>query len=400
MRKFLAAAACAALLMGLLPAVSPPARMVTGGSLDVDRPQAFVGDTLRFRAYGYTDVTAALTRVFTPYVEGIETGENYTVPSDSFAYQPRAWGYLNMKLTLYDALTASFFYSMPVIVSPRPAPKGVSVTALGASSLRVAWNAVPGATGYEVYRAPRPAGTYTLAGKPSAPAWTDTGLSPGVQYTYQIRSTNRITVPVSAGSVISGLLSDPAAGVPLATPVITGAEATGVDRIRLTIAPVAGATGYQIYVSSAPGGTYRLLRATTASALTVTGLTPGTAYYFKARAYHRIYTTNYYGPMSGYKGAKTLALGTASITSATPTGKDRVKLAISPAAGAGGYEVYVSTAAGGPYTLALATTSAGPTVTGLKPDTAYFFKARAYRRIYTMTYYGPLSGYRAARTLK
>ncbi len=188
----------------------------------------------------------------------------------------------------------------------RPAPRNVIAEAVSGTVLKVSWSAVPGATGYEVWRSLSKSSGYSLVKNTAATSWSNTYRTPGTRYFYQVRSTNLITIPPNLGNVVSGQFSAPVAGVPLAKPVISSATATGSDRVKLVIAPVTGATGYRIYACATPGGTYRLLRTTTVLTTIVTGLTPNTVYYFKAQAYKKIYTSVYVGPLSGYKGAKTL----------------------------------------------------------------------------------------------
>ncbi|MFJ5234668.1 PHB depolymerase family esterase [Kitasatospora sp. NPDC088391] len=61
-----------------------------------------------------------------------------------------------------------------------PAPTGLAVTATTDSTAALAWNAVPGAASYTVYRAGTPVGTAT------ATAYTDTGLTAGTGYPYTV----------------------------------------------------------------------------------------------------------------------------------------------------------------------------------------------------------------------
>ncbi|MER7851951.1 glycoside hydrolase family 18 protein [Streptomyces bacillaris] len=70
----------------------------------------------------------------------------------------------------------------PVVVPGVPA--GLRTTALTSSSVALSWNAVSGATGYNVYRGG------TKVASATGPAATVTGLTPSTAYTFQVTATN------------------------------------------------------------------------------------------------------------------------------------------------------------------------------------------------------------------
>ncbi|HVG43994.1 MAG TPA: fibronectin type III domain-containing protein [Longimicrobium sp.] len=66
------------------------------------------------------------------------------------------------------------------------APTGLAVTASGSTSVTVTFNAVPGATGYEVQRAPGTSTDFTTVGTAAGSPFTDTGLEPAATYNYRV----------------------------------------------------------------------------------------------------------------------------------------------------------------------------------------------------------------------
>ncbi|MFF0183349.1 PHB depolymerase family esterase [Streptomyces sp. NPDC005244] len=65
-----------------------------------------------------------------------------------------------------------------------PAPSGLTVTGTTDTAASLSWNSVSGATAYDVYRGG------TKVGSTTGPAYTDTGLSAGVSYSYTVAAVD------------------------------------------------------------------------------------------------------------------------------------------------------------------------------------------------------------------
>jgi hypothetical protein len=74
-------------------------------------------------------------------------------------------------------------------VGVEPAPTGLTATALN-TQVALAWNATPGATGYNILRASNSPSGFTTIGSSAATAYTDSGLSNGTTYYYEVNATN------------------------------------------------------------------------------------------------------------------------------------------------------------------------------------------------------------------
>ncbi|MEX2472593.1 MAG: fibronectin type III domain-containing protein [Gemmatimonadota bacterium] len=74
----------------------------------------------------------------------------------------------------------------PVVLS---APAGVAATATSETSIQVTYNAVSGATGYIVERAPGSSGSFASVGTPSGTSFDDTGLQASTSYRYRVAAT-------------------------------------------------------------------------------------------------------------------------------------------------------------------------------------------------------------------
>jgi hypothetical protein len=70
------------------------------------------------------------------------------------------------------------------------APTGVAATATSQASVEVTFNAVSGATGYIVERAPGSSGSFASVGTPTTTSFEDTGLQASTAYRYRVAATS------------------------------------------------------------------------------------------------------------------------------------------------------------------------------------------------------------------
>lgn len=70
--------------------------------------------------------------------------------------------------------------------TPLQPPTGVEVRALSPSAVRVSWDAVPGATTYEIERAQGSSPTFAVVGTASATHFDDTGVAAHSEYRYRV----------------------------------------------------------------------------------------------------------------------------------------------------------------------------------------------------------------------
>ncbi|MDX2005374.1 MAG: galactose oxidase-like domain-containing protein [Meiothermus sp.] len=98
---------------------------------------------------------------------------------------------------------------------PLPAPTGFGATATSSTAVALSWNAVVGATGYQLERRTDSTAFAPLA-SPSGASFTDTGLLSSTRYTYRLRATasgtSSTAVEASATTPSGGLNGGPQAG--------------------------------------------------------------------------------------------------------------------------------------------------------------------------------------------
>lgn len=162
-----------------------------------------------------------------------------------------------------------------------PGTPTISGVTAGDSQNTITWDAVSGATRYQLYWAKAPGVTIysSQIGGVSSP-YDHTGLTDGTTYYYCVRAEN----PAGASALSNEVSGTPAAAsAPPAAPAIS---VTAGDRQNtITWAAVSGATGYNLYWAKAPLVTlFSHKLGSVSSPYDHTGLTDGTPYYYRATA--------------------------------------------------------------------------------------------------------------------
>ena len=101
--------------------------------------------------------------------------------------------------------SANSVFSTPVAGICHCAKPTVKVAATSAGKPRLTWNAVAGASKYEVYRATSKNGTYTKMYTTTRTSYTNTSAKAGTTYYYKVKAVSK--VKSSANSVFSTAVS-------------------------------------------------------------------------------------------------------------------------------------------------------------------------------------------------
>lgn len=257
------------------------------------------------------------------------------------------------------------------------------------TSVRVNWNAVEGADGYQLMRSttPEDEDSWTSAKtitNGSTTYYTNQGLTVGQTYYYRVRAYANHP---NSGKVWSSL-SD--VGYMPAAVVFADPYSNSDYRIRVRWEEVDGANGYQIWRKDAENG-YRIVKTIGdkgneltsdqghVTAYGNTGLTAGEKYTYKMRAFYIKDGNKVFGTFSD---EVTVAVQPSkpTITLSTPRA-GRVMVSWNDFEKADGFQVWMAESAGGSFRIVRTVddgTATSYTKYELESGKTYYFKVRAY----------------------
>ena len=260
------------------------------------------------------------------------------------------------------------------------------------SGVKLTWNKVSGADGYEI--AMKEPGsskydTYTASGTSK----TISGLTDNEgTYKFKVRAyktANGEKIYGSYSSIISVKIEEK-----IEEPAkVTGLKATKTSYgVKLTWNKVSGADGYEIAIKVPGASNYELYNATGTSK-TITGLNDAGTYKFKVAAYKKVNGEKIYGSYSSIASIEVEEevekLEKVTGLKGTVSGSE-VKLTWNKVSGADGYEINMVIPGYG--NTVITTTSTNRTVSGLtETDYSYDTKVRAYKTVNGKKVYGSYS---------
>src|SRR5262249_35635121 len=141
------------------------------------------------------------------------------------------------------------------------------------------WTDTTAPTTFNVYRGTSPGGegTTPIATGVTATSFTDSGLTDGTTYYYEVAALNNGVASANSSEAFATPRVQPPTGL---------TAAPGNMKVSLTWTASAGAASYNIYRGTSPGGegATPVVTGVTTTSFTDTGLTNGTTYYYQVTA--------------------------------------------------------------------------------------------------------------------
>lgn len=169
-------------------------------------------------------------------------------------------------------------------------PKSVKAVQTAAKKVKVTWNKVSGAAGYNVYRSTKKLGTYTKVGTATKTSYTDKKVRAGKTYYYKVAVSN------------GGNQSDAAKVTVMKQPKIKVKAAKRSAKISWK--KDSSASGYRVYMSTKKKGKYKMAAIVSGKKkvkATIKKLKSGKTYYFKVSAYKEVGKKKVAGKVSAVK---------------------------------------------------------------------------------------------------
>mgnify|MGYP004643262887 FL=1 len=247
----------------------------------------------------------------------------------------------------------------------RPVVSITTNASSGKPSLK--WNAVDGASKYEVYRATSKNGTYTKMYTTTSTSYTNSSAVAGTTYYYKVKAIcGKSSYGNSAYSVVKSITCD------CARPTVTVKCNENTGKPVLSWKAVDGASKYYIYRSTDGGKTYKYWDSTSKTSYTNSGAEAGKTYYYKVKA---VCGKSSYGN-SAQSLAKSIVCDCAKPVLSITAVNGKPKLSWNAVDGATKYWVYRSTD-GKNFKYYDTTTKLSYTNMSTTAGTTYYYKLKA-----------------------
>jgi fibronectin type 3 domain-containing protein len=257
-----------------------------------------------------------------------------------------------------------------------PVPGGVTAQIISLNSVTISWNPVSGAASYSVFRSVTGEDdSFTRIKITHETSWTDTSLTTGTTYYYQVSAALNNAGEGGRSAAVSVCPMLPS------VPENVRAETISANSIFVRWDASVQADSYRIYRADSAGGAYSILPSVANNTLNYTDTTvaAGNEYYYKVAGVNVLGE----GGLSAYTSAATIAPSAPVGVTAAALSESQIAVSWNTVSGASAYKLYRSENAVGTFTLL--TTITSPNVNyidaSLAPVTEYFYKVSAVNGI-------------------
>jgi len=285
-------------------------------------------------------------------------------------------------------------YSTVVYSTPLPSmPTNLNVVSSGYNSLKISWNSVYGATGYQVSYSRSLNGPYIALSNVSSTYTTLSNLKTNELIYVSVKAYRTVSYRFVYGSSSSIVSSRPLPSAPSVSGV-----SLNTTTIKLTWSAVSGATGYRLMAYNTLTKSDIFLKDVEGLSTSIGGLKTGSDPMIRVYAYTLINGEKILGAPSSF--IHTLPIPEpVSNLKVSSTNVSSISLSWSPVSGASAYEIYRSTSSSGTYLKIGTSNTISYTSLGLSFYKTYYYKVKAYTKVNEVAVYGSISSYVYAKTV-
>jgi subtilase family serine protease len=267
---------------------------------------------------------------------------------------------------------------LPAISCAPEVPFSLAASVAPTSQVNLSWGLSPGASSYSIYAGTASGAEGTTPIASSSGTSTVLGGLAGPQF-FTVKAVN------AAGS--SPASNEVSVNIPMAVPAGLTVTFTDMTQVSLQWSLTANASDYYVYYGTTSGGETVKSAAITGTTTTIGGLTPGKQYYFVVEGYNHAAALSSAPSNEVSATTATLPLAPSGLT-VTGSAANSVSLSWKASPDASDYYVYSGTKAGGETTKSAAIVGTSATITGLLPNTQYYFVVKAYNHTYAVSSVG------------
>ncbi|MFQ9715818.1 MAG: Ig-like domain-containing protein [Blautia sp.] len=260
-----------------------------------------------------------------------------------------------------------------------------SAKSIDYTTVELSWKSMGGAEGYRIYRK-IPGGTFKAIANvegQSTVVYKDSTAVTGVTYLYTVRAVYTQSGETHLGPYVKKGIQGKAV---LSQTGLERVQSWGYNGLRLTWDKVDGASGYRIYGVNLKTGKYQYLAQVISGDTTtyVDGeLTCGQTYTYKVRAFRNVQGEKVFGAYSSAMKGKPVPRQ-ATISSVKKASSTSLEICWKKVNGASGYRIYRIDTKTGKYQYVTQVSRGSLTAyteKGLRRNTSYQYRIRAYRTV-------------------
>jgi fibronectin type 3 domain-containing protein len=333
---------------------TPPSSIQASDGTYEDRVRVFWSTSwgaTSYEVYRATSVSGTKTKIGSP--TGTVLDDFSTIPGIAYYYWVKAC----------SGPRCSDFSSPDTGWSRPPEPENVQASdGSFTDKVLISWDAVSGATSYEVYRTESEAGTKTLIGSPSGTSFNETTAVAGPLYYYWLKAC------------VDGNCSDYSAYDTgwrrlLAPENVQASDGTFKDKVQISWDAVSGTTAYEVYRAESEAGVKTLIGSPTGTSLDDTTAVAGTLYYFWVKACNGPRCSDYSAYDTGWRRPPEPE----DVQASDGIFEDKVRVSWDAVSGTTAYEVYRAESEAGAKTLIGSPTVTSVDDTTAVPGTLYYY---------------------------